>query len=169
MSSSPANHFLTKLHLSELALQATTLNYIQDGSGAKMAFAPSAGIPELKEYPEITAAVEEIANYRNQKPLHLMINVLMPGVVVPIHRDWLTPTSYQGNNPTVERWHLPVMTNTEAIFWDEEAGARHLVEGVWYGPIKYWIQHQIWNHGTKPRIHIVVDLDTPERQGEYAP
>lgn len=169
MLSSPSNHFLTKLNIQKLCVEALTLDYIQDGSGAKMAFVPSGGIPELKEYPEIALAVKEISDYREQKPLHLMINILMPSVTVPIHRDWITPTQYQKENPTVERWHLPVMTNTEAIFWDEESGTRHLVEGMWYGPIKYWIQHQIWNHGTKPRIHIVVDLNTSERQGEYAP
>jgi hypothetical protein len=145
--------------VTELAEAVAKLPRYLDGSGAAMVFGPNRGIPDV--HPLINAAVREIAEARGYEPLHLMINELPPGVVVPKHRDWLLPTTTQPSRPCVERWHLPVQTNPDAMFWDEDRGLQHAPLGVWFGPVPYWILHTVWNLGTTPRVHIVVDLDTP--------
>lgn len=145
------------------------LEFKLDGSGAEMAFPPSGGIPaKLWNFPTLLAALEEIAVAREQKLLNLMINRLKPGVDVSVHRDWIKPTQYQPVKPTVERWHLAVITNPDAVFWLEKAGDFKIPQGFWYGPIPYWLNHTVYNKGTEDRIHLVVDLDTPTPIGKYA-
>lgn len=117
----------------------------------------------------LKAVIEEIAFLRGgQRPLNLMINKLAPGVHVPPHRDWLRPTQYQAESPTVERWHLPIQTAPGALFWHEGHKTEYFEPGVWVGPIPYWLMHSVVNDSPIERIHIVVDLDTPVRIGRYA-
>lgn len=157
----------SNLSLYLLQLEVTSLNFKLDDSGALMAFEPSSGINHLRDCPSIMSAILEISSIRNQEPLHLMINILKPGVKVPIHRDWIHPTKYQSTAPTVERWHLPIQTNKDALFWTEEKGTSHMSSGYWYGPFPYWKKHQVWNSGVEDRVHIVVDLNTPQPLGSY--
>lgn len=142
------------------------IKFTPDGSGAMMAFPPSGGLPALP--PAIGRVVAEIAAIRGQRPLHLMINKLAPGVSVPVHRDFLKATKHQAKYPTVERWHLPVQTGFGVDFWHEGGSIEHFEAGVWVGPIPYWLRHSVRNAGQIERVHIVVDLDSPEPVGKYA-
>ena len=144
----------------------------KDDSGVLMASMPSQGVDWLKNLPELTAAVHEIATLRGCVALNAMINIIPPGIKVPVHRDYLVP--YLGNKyPILERWHLPILTNDLATWWDEHQATvdvkvaegvtkqgveQHMPVGVWAGPVKYWIQHTVKNLGKTERIHLVVDL-----------
>lgn len=160
----------TVFDVSLMAREALSLNWTLDGSDAEMAYPPSGGIPrDMYRIPEIHRAVIEIGKIRGQEPLNVMINKLRPLVKVPIHRDWIKPTRYQKLKPTVERWHLPLLTNIGAIFWHERGclDGYHFPLGEWMGPIPYWLKHCVYNSGTSDRIHLVVDLDTPNPIGQY--
>jgi hypothetical protein len=146
--------------LAGLLEEVRQLKFHRDGSGAMMAVHPSKGIPDFVG-PLVRRAIREVSVLRGYDPLHLMINWLVPGTEVPVHRDWIVPTQAQPHAPTVERWHLPIQTNLDAVFWDEDRGEHHMPLGVWCGPVPYWIRHTVRNHGTTDRIHIVVDLDSP--------
>lgn len=150
-----------QLLLSEIQAIPT---WIVDGTGVLMIQGQSKGIPYFGT--EIAKAVEEISSFRNQQPLHLMVNKIPPGIHVPKHRDWLLPAK-QGEKPTLERWHLPIQTSNEAGWWDEMNGEMIFDVGHWFGPMPYWLLHRVWNDSTIERIHLIVDLDTPERLGEY--
>ncbi len=144
------------------------LRFTLDGSGAEMAFMPSSGISDaFKACPELMKAVDEISKARKTPPLNVMLNRLGGGVIVPAHRDWLKPTKLQPENPIVERWHLPIITNGQAVWWDVWDGSRHLPQGIWFGPVPYWITHSVGNYGLEDRIHLVVDLDSPYPIGVY--
>jgi hypothetical protein len=145
------------------------LSFWLDGSGAEMAIAPNGGIPnEVSNDPGLKAALEEIARLRNLSVLHIMVNKMKPNVRVPIHRDFLLPTPLQKrNHPTIERWHLPIVTNDDCTWWDEVSGIYRMKPGFWHGPVPYWLKHQVTNDGQTERIHLVIDLDTPDLIGEY--
>lgn len=164
------NSTRSSLSLSALATEIPKLDFHLDGSGAEMAFRPSHGIPvwlSNGHFPTIAAAISEIAALRGLPPVNLMVNRLAPGVDVPVHRDWLLPTPMQLHKPTVERWHLPISTNPDAQFWERGVGYTHMPLGVWGGPVRYWNYHSVRNFGTTERVHLVVDLDSPVRMGEY--
>lgn len=146
------------------------LSFWLDGSGAEMAVAPNGGLPhEVVQHPPIVKSLEEIERITGLSVLHVMVNRLKPGVVVPVHRDFLRPTPLQQrNHPTIERWHLPVVTNNECLWWGEDTGFVHFPKGEWMGPVPYWRKHQVLNQGDFERIHLVVDLDTPIHIGEYS-
>lgn len=132
-----------------------------------MASAPSNGFEAFKGSPSIMKAIREIETLRDTPVLHVMINKLPSNTEVPIHRDWILPTAKLGKNPCVERWHLPIATNHNCFWWDETQTQIHMVEGVWSGPVPYWLNHKVWNFGMTERIHLVVDLDSPIPVGEY--
>jgi hypothetical protein len=154
----------SSVDLNPLRAEIEKLNCKVDGSGALMAFDPCKGIPDL---PEISKAVTEIARMRGLTPLHVMANVLPAGCVVGYHRDWLTPSPLQGERPRLERWHLAVTTNPQALWQDEHNPSLHMEEGHWYGPLMYWRLHSVSNLGPTARLHLVVDLDCPEPLGAY--
>ncbi len=159
----------TACDILKLEAEIQQLAYTLDDSGAEMAFMPSSGIPKsLAPCPEIMRAISEIVKERNTLALNVMINKLPPNTIVPAHRDWLKPTQYQAVAPTVERWHLPIMTSSLATWWDEESGTKHMQRGFWYGPIPYWILHSVANRDClDTRVHLVVDLDTKKPIGMY--
>ncbi len=156
----------SKLPLIALAFEVEQCkdDFWRDGSGALMLIRPCHGVPEwLKQKCTwLYAAILEIGALRNQPILHAMINKLPPGVIVPNHTDTLAPTR-QGQRPFLERWHLPIATNDGCFFWDLRNGHHHMALGSWHGPVPYWIEHAVENTGETERIHLVVDLDTPER------
>lgn len=156
----------TELDLDKLRLECKKLSFSLDGSGAEMFCVQSQRVPN--NYPEILKAVGEISGLRKLDPLYLMVNRLKPGVIVPVHRDFLVSAGKQKNAkyPTFERWHLPVQTNEDCGFWDEENGHKIMKLGFWWGPVPYWKFHQVWNKGEYERIHLIVDLDS-EPMGEY--
>lgn len=154
----------TSLKLDDILQEVRRLPYTLDGTGVKMAYSPTDSVPDLLW---VKPVVEEIEKLRNQKAIHMMVNVLPSGIKVELHRDWMKPTRYQEYHPTVERWHLPLITNPDAIFFGVECGQVYMENGYWWGPVEYWKLHSIWNNGTEDRIHLVVDLDTPHPLGEY--
>jgi len=158
----------TKLDLVAIANEIESIKFWLDGSGAMMSIGQSKGFPpEIIYKTGIKAAVDEIGQFRNQVPLNLMINRLPPKIIVPKHQDFLNPTQYQPVQPTIERWHLPLITNPDSLWWDEVEGEFHMEPGFWWGPTPYWKLHSISNHGTIERIHLIVDLDSPFPLGSY--
>ena len=143
--------------------EISKLEFKLDGSGARMYLPQSTRICEIMgtliRYPNLIDAIIELELMQNQTAIYLTINHLPAGVTVPIHTDALKPTTYQ-KVPRVERWHLPILTNSECWWWDEFNGRINMLVGHWYGPMPYWINHQVANTGTTDRYHIVVDLDT---------
>lgn len=109
-------------------------------------------IDSLAEYPAIEMAIEEIREEMGYRILtQVMVNVLDPqNGRLNAHRDGL-PDDY--------RWHLPVLTNPAANWWDEYNGTMHMDEGQWHGPVPYCgVLHAAFNNGTLPRIHVVADF-----------
>lgn len=159
----------SKIDLEALLRECISLSYHIDGTGVLMATNQSEGLPpQIVARPHICAAINEIAVARSQNPLNVMVNKMPPGVVVQPHRDWLRPTSHQAKKPTLERWHLPVQTNPDALWWDEDSNVKkHYPLGIWFGPVPYWIFHSVENLGLTERVHLVVDLDTPHPIGSY--
>lgn len=164
------NLYTSVVDFASLIEDVRKLSFWIDGSGAEMAVVPNGGLPRcLTELRTVMTAIEEIESLTHLKVLHVMVNRLLPGVDVPVHRDFLLATPLQSrNHPTIERWHLPVVTNADAQWWDEDFGFYFMEPGFWYGPVPYWRRHKVYNKGHTERIHLVVDLDTGEHIGEYS-
>ncbi len=149
----------TTIDLGALLAEARGLTYKRDDSGVLMAFPPSR-FPETLP-PSIAAAIGELEKSLECRVVYVQINVMPPGVVVPKHRDYLN--AIRGiNKPIVERFHLPILTNSQATWWDElqpDEGARHMPLGTWCGPVPYHKLHSVSNLGETDRIHLVVDTD----------
>jgi hypothetical protein len=134
--------------LQTLIVEAENLPKTRDDSGALMAVGPCQ-FPQLG--PAITEAINEIAEVLKRKPLYVMVNALPPECIVIEHTDTVI------GKPL--RFHLPLVTNNGAFWWDERDGIDHFREGVWVGPIPYYLKHRVGNLGKQPRTHLVVDLD----------
>lgn len=95
-------------------------------------------------------AIDEIQRLRDATIVAWMCNILPPGKASAVHTD---PEPHG----RLERWHLPIITNRQALWFDESSGARHLEAGWWHGPMPYWRLHQVSNGGAEARCHLVVD------------
>lgn len=139
--------------------EALQLKTTLDGTGTLMTVTQSGGIPAFLQA-GVRAAIREIEQLRNLRALHVMINRQPAGVTLPKHRDYLKPTPLQNfTDPHIERWHLPVQTNENVLWWDEVEGDFYMAPGYWYGPICFWKKHSVANLGAQERIHLIVDLD----------
>lgn len=116
-----------------------------DDSGVKMLYGPAN--ENLDSFADV---VNEISALLYKEALYLMVNILPPGIVVPVHTDTLPRP--------IQRWHLAVQTNKDAFFWDEVDGMRNIYLGQWQR-IYPERRHTILNFGKEDRIHIVVDLE----------
>lgn len=159
------DHYKSRVDLAAFVQFANdSLSWTIDDSGVRMAVGPSGGLPfHLHNNPLVKQAIAEIEGLRDAKVVNIMINDIPAGTVVPVHRDFLLPINGI-KLPIVERWHLPVSTNDLAVWWDETmlpGTTEKMALGVWHGPVKYWKNHNVSNHGTTPRMHLVVDLDIP--------
>ena len=145
----------SNLDTASLVERALDLSWWADGSGAEMSFHASGGIPP-HAFP-FKDAIEEIAMLRQLKPVHIMINRVPSGIVVPRHTDKVR------FDPD-ERWHLPLITNPQCYWADEgtEWSLYHMVVGYWHGPVPRKMYHQVMNNGKTDRIHLVVDLKKEE-------
>lgn len=133
-----------------LLVEVQRLSYTRDASGIDMAHQQAKGLPSwLRLSESVQKAVDEIQRWTGKTAVGLMVNRLGPGVLVPKHRD--APGD-------VERWHLPLQTSHDALWWDERDGECHMRAGSWWGPVPYDIDHQVRNRGKQARIHLVVDL-----------
>lgn len=124
-----------------------------------MAFKPSSGL-----HTGFDDVIAEISGKTGLTPLHLMVNILPPGLRVPEHRDWLAPSPLQGDKPCLARWHLAL---DDGVWWDSLNGSMIFLPGYWYGPMPYWKYHSVSNESVTPRTNIIVDLDTEVRLGLY--
>lgn len=106
----------------------------------------------LAEFPAIEMAIEELREEMGHRILtQVMVNSLEPGGKLAAHRDGL---------PDDARYHLPVFTNPDAVWWDEFHGTTHLAEGYWHGPVPYCgVLHSVANNGTMSRLHVVADFE----------
>ncbi len=120
-----------------------------DGSGVKMAYAQ--GSISEPDHPILGPYIREIEGLTGQKSISMMLNIAEYGVIVPIHTDTL---EHPG-----DRYHLPLMTNENALWWGEDDGYVHMDKGIWYGPVQYWKDHTIMNLGREVRVHLVIDLE----------
>jgi hypothetical protein len=108
-------------------------------------------IDRLADFPGIRQALRglEFATHHHYLT-QVMVNVLHGGGSLAAHRDGL-PDDY--------RYHLPVVTNPEVVWWDELNGEAHMRAGYWHGPVPYCgVLHSVANGGTESRIHLVADF-----------
>jgi hypothetical protein len=108
-------------------------------------------INELVRYPllkqEIAQLMEEIDHYELRQ---VMVNRLDAGGKLSAHRD---------GPPDDLRFHLPLLTNPDVMWWDEIGGTIHMEPGFWHGPVSYCgVLHAMVNNGDKPRLHVVADF-----------
>lgn len=76
-----------------------------------------------------------------------LVTYTAPGHAVHTHTDRLRPPRYS-------RWHLPLWTEGTVLIED---GVEHIMlEGNWYGPVKYWLPHSVAAN-TRKRVHFIVD------------
>lgn len=161
------NQFESKISLDKLVELAYLLETVHDEGYVKMAAPQSTSF--LRQFPEIETAVKEIASLRKLEPVYVMVNIMPPGKELPWHQDWLEPTPLQPyKGPLIERWHLPVKTNSWVVWFDKDnLEGSHMPKGHWCGPFPYWNKHKVENLGHEDRIHLIVDLDCPEPMGMY--
>lgn len=105
----------------------------------------------LVRFPQIELAIEELREEMGYRLItQVMVNKLGARGKLSAHRDGL-PDDY--------RWHLPIVTNPHAVWWDEFNGTMHMPEGAWTGPVPYCgVLHAAANNGDEPRVHVVVDF-----------
>lgn len=143
-------------------------NWTLDGTGIFMWHMQGQGLPEeLIKNPNLTNAIGEICKLTGFNPLNMMLNKIPPGVSSGKHQDFLPNHPIQGKYPCLARWHLPIKTNDYSVFWTEQHGGLKMETNYWYGPIAYWKFHNVGNYGSEERIHLIVDLDSSIRIGNY--
>lgn len=137
------NSFPCSVPLGALKDDVMRLEYHQDASGIDMAALQGSMPKWLKDSPAIRMALNDVPDAQS-----VMVNRLKAGVEVPVHTD--------AENGV--RWHLPIVTNPGAMWWDEISGQTHMEAGFWWGPVPYTIPHKVLNRGATDRIHLVVDI-----------
>lgn len=139
-------------------IDAVTLKRIPDGSGSGHFGGPEGWIHGLSTSRISTYTCPEIwdAICALQEELSLgdveqvLLNCLQAGAEFGRHRDGL---------PDNARFHLPIVTNDAAWWWDELHGTVHMRQGHWYGPMPYCgILHAVGNPSEMDRIHLIVDF-----------
>jgi len=148
----------TNLDLKSLAVEASDLRY-HHGYDKRMLMTSTQSRYGIENFfgPLVRAAAQEISTIRGQSILNIMVNKLPKNTYIDPHIDPLPATKHQGPLPRLERWHLPIITDPKCLLNDE-----HLELGYWHGYVKYWEWHDVQG-GEFDRIHLLVDLDTPER------
>lgn len=126
---------------------AESLKFNRDQSGMDMA-SLQGGLPKWLKDHTLMSAVREIEALSGGAAQAVMINRLDPGITVAKHKDQYTGW---------RRYHLPLVTNVEAWWWDETNGTVFMDYGYWWGPVPYNELHQVSNGGNTARIHLVVD------------
>lgn len=151
----------TAVRLEELRAEmlAIPLVRIRDDSGHPHHGGPSGWIHGLSNsrirlgetYPKLTEAVEDLQiELGLGDVVQVMVNKLGAGALLAPHRD---------GYPSHNRFHLPIITNDFAYWWDELHGTVHMRAGFWYGPVPYCgILHSAGNPATSDRLHVVVDF-----------
>lgn len=103
-------------------------------------------------FPAIDILAGEVA--QGLPVFQIMVNTLHPGAMVKEHID---PWNLS-NDPPI-RYHVPIWTNGQAVYWDAVNGEIHMEMGHVYGPIPYHsVRHSVRNLGLTNRIHMIVDV-----------
>lgn len=133
----------------DLASELKALKFSRDGTGILMAHDPNANLDRSKLSPLCLKAVEEVEAATGLTARHIMVNVVLPGGGSGWHVD---------PGERWSRWHLAVETN--ASCWMQALGGDpvHLPAGQWFGPLRFWEEHRVWNSGETSRLHLIVDL-----------
>lgn len=152
----------------EQEISNTPLKPIKDGSGhytgpgshpkwiygIAMTRLYGPGRPDrLIHYPYLDSALHTIAHAApiNGSLVQVMVNRLESQHRLKPHRD---------GPPKHYRYHLPIVTNDECVWWDEINGTMHMQRGFWYGPVPYsGILHSFVNYGDRPRTHVIADFE----------
>lgn len=144
------------------SVEALVLEQIPDGSGSSHFDGPEGWIRGLSTVRLNVHALpyalrQALANLltasgRALGPLaQVMVNKLAAGESLSAHRDGL---------PDRARFHLPVITHPWVRWWDEVDGHVHMMEGSWYGPVRYCgVLHSMTNPSTVDRVHVVADFE----------
>lgn len=111
-----------------------------------------AQIDLLDAFPHVKWAIEDLRQMTGHRTLNqVMVNQLEPGGKLSAHRD---------GPPDDARYHLPVVTNDRAMWWDEYNATLHMEDGYWHGPVPYCgVLHAVVNNGDRARLHLVVDFE----------
>lgn len=84
----------------------------------------------------------------------MIINHLGPNSGINDHTD---PHRIDDNIPS--RYHVPIVTTPEAVWWDAKYGHTHMEKGFVYGPLPYEdTMHAVHNPGWQNRVHLIVDV-----------
>lgn len=141
-----------------------SLEQIPDGSGSSHYDGPEGWIHGLsmarveamqaKKYPLLSLELRGIygnVGYTYGSIVQMMLTRLEPGGHLDAHKD---------GPPNRARFHLPLITHPDALWWDEIEGSRHMEAGTWYGPVPYCgILHSVTNPSPSERIHLIVDFE----------
>lgn len=105
-------------------------------------------------YPAIATVVNDIEETVNAMGVfQVLIDLLGPHARIGWHTD-----PYDSTNSPM-RFHIPIVTNSKAVWADELNGEIHMQPGRVYGPVPYRdTPHMVANRGNTNRVHMVVDL-----------
>lgn len=108
---------------------------------------------------------EDLARFFKSLPYkswYWSMTILHPGAELPIHKD----TYLGGDIENLTRIHWPLLTNINSKFrWFSEDRKEiifetHLPVGLGYA-LNVATPHQVVNHGSQPRVHLLCNLDVP--------
>lgn len=108
-----------------------------------------------KLYPEldslISPIVRDLVNRYGGDAMQASITSLPFGENIRQHKDEVGG---------LRRFHIPIKTNNQVIFYCGESQINMLVGECWEFDYKKW--HKVINNGTTDRIHLLIDLSTNE-------
>lgn len=82
--------------------------------------------------------------------LQLAVSILVVNGHLAPHRD--------AKVPQMQRYHIPLMTDSSALWWDEINGVVRMREGYMYGPVPYTALHFAVGSNRIYRTHLLVDV-----------
>lgn len=103
----------------------------------------------LIRFPAISETLIWLCNAREKMLVQCMVSRLVAGGELRPHMD---------GEPANERWHLPVITNGDAVWWDAQNGSLHMEPRKWWGPVPYCGVYHGFKNGDTERIHVIADL-----------
>lgn len=139
-------NLVSRLNHTKLIPIASSLPTTIDAGNVNMAYGQN---NPINCHPDFIPYIREIEGLTGRMAVSIMVNTLNPGSESPIHTD----------PGVVVRYHYPIITNQHACWWDEIDGSVYMACGYWYGPVLYTRKHAVYNRGTTPRIHLIVDLE----------
>jgi len=162
---------LSKVPFHSIRIWLANQSYTVDDGKVEMMVPQGTGIPKaVRDNPTVDYMLDELCTLLDvpiERAINIMINRLPAMTQIPIHQDWIPPTPMQKKDPRIGRYHLVVIAEAPSVWWDKDSGHVRMQQGYWYGPVPYWNKHQVTNSSDSERVHVIVDIDTPEPLGEY--